>query len=95
MFFDAILVFDSGVFRVAPPIWIAEELLRKTLDMPYLIGEIEIEVEPRYPRNGFATTIRQDYDIIFDVWSKQDKCLLRINFYFDPESEKWMKFKTN
>lgn len=68
-------------FGIAPNIYVAEELLKKTLNMPYhVIGDFF----------GWVTTIPQDYNIILDVLSKKEKCLLVLNFpNFDTKLEKW------
>ena len=68
-------------FGRAPNIYVAEELLKKTLNMPYhVMGDVF----------GWVTTIPEDYTIIFDVLSKEEKCSLMLNFPdFDPELEKW------
>lgn len=73
-------------FGRAPNIYIAKEMLKKTLNMPYhVIGDFF----------GWVTTIPQDYDIIFDVLSKEDRCLLLLNFPdFDAKSEKWKVLET-
>ncbi|MGQ9642164.1 MAG: hypothetical protein ACUVUF_08655 [Candidatus Bathycorpusculaceae bacterium] len=61
-------------------------MLKKTLNMPYhVIGDFF----------GWVTTIPQDYNIIFDVLSKEDACLLLLNFPdFDAKAEKWKVLET-
>lgn len=68
-------------FGRAPHIYVAEELLKKTLNMPYhVIGDYF----------GWVTTIPQDYNIIFEVLSREEKCLLILNFpNFDIKLERW------
>jgi len=68
-------------FGKAPNIYVAEQLLKKTLNISYhVIGDMF----------GWVTTTPEDYNIIFDVLSKEQKCLLILNFPdFNPGLEKW------
>jgi len=65
-------------FSYAPSFRIAEDLLRKTLDMPYTISIIL----------QLAATILKDYAIIYQF--QKDKCLLLTTF---PEEEKWNRIE--
>lgn len=56
-------------FGVVPPIKIAEDMLKKTLNMPY-------HVFCSFDERGWVSTLPVDYTIMFDVVSKEDKLLV-------------------
>lgn len=60
-------------FGLSPAIKIAEDLLKNTLDMPYHLLDV-------FDGWGWVTTLPEDYAIIFDVASKEDKLLILLGF---------------
>lgn len=69
-------------FGVAPPIKIAEGMLKKILNMPYHV------IDP-FGGWGWVSTLPEDYTIIFDAASKEDKLLVLLGLSeFEHSSER-------
>jgi hypothetical protein len=76
-------------FGLAPPIKIAEDMLKKTLSMPYHVVDC-------FDGWGWVTTLPGDYTIVFDVASEEDKLLVLLGlsgFKFGSEKAKEVEKK--
>lgn len=68
----------SEAFGLARRIIIAKDLARATLNMPFRVGEAL----------GWVMTIPEDYAILFEGRSKEDKLLLILASFLKSDSEK-------
>jgi len=71
-------------FGLAPPLWIGEQLLRKTVNMSYHVLE----------DLAIVGTLPKDYAIIFEVGSEEDKCLLLLTIpNFEARQQRWKELE--